>query len=751
MKFIPLIIISLILLSTNVYAFFQPDPVIKTIIPECVYADNNVIIMNVLNEYSPVGHSTGKTIVSINSNSEILEIVTLFKGDIPDFDNINLSGNKAVLIDNDLLQSGYSDTAFIFLGNYTGNITLEINATMFYTGRVSTVSSIEIPVCKSSGNYSLFAGKSSKFLAQWLDSWDMLSGKKMWESQTSLSLLESLVSLSGTSWELAKVSDPGWIDNGMAMNDIIMKRVPVIGSFTNMMFTSADRLISSLIISINSWTFQTEKILNDVSELELLFLNESHEWGNDPVDYEKLSQILSEMTSKINEIYLDQEEKYYENLGYHHLSGMLRVLEEFLESASDSIHIRIEEVSSQANSGKFFYTSVQVNPIIKENNLTQLIVSLKNIGTEDIVIGTERWFSTTRSWGHTDHHRRNTSTETNFSVLNKNLTIYNQWKYISGIARYDSRYYYRNLYRGRWDYTYFIAPNSVVYFMINIDPPLSLEENENATLIIRTQNTTDIINFSLHTTLSQEQINYFLGLGINLPYCQNKERNIRIKLKKSNYPIFEYNKRMGNIFLNLSPGIMELSIFPDFYLRNKFSVNFTNSENISVRGFIPGNMDNDDKISIKDLDEIKKSFADIINENHDINCDGNTDILDMIIIGKNIYQESAEMSQDNFSIKMVKLKGNDKLDEGVLLQGYGNITGFTLQDSANHVYTFPHFLLNNTVFVHTGYGHNNAADLYWNRGSAVWNNPPAGDAAILLSPQGIIIDRQECYQNECWY
>jgi competence protein ComEC len=53
-----------------------------------------------------------------------------------------------------------------------------------------------------------------------------------------------------------------------------------------------------------------------------------------------------------------------------------------------------------------------------------------------------------------------------------------------------------------------------------------------------------------------------------------------------------------------------------------------------------------------------------------------------------------------------------------------DMTDWEVQDEVAHTYTFPAFTLGpgSTVKLHTGSGSNTATDLYWNRGSWVWNN-----------------------------
>ena len=72
------------------------------------------------------------------------------------------------------------------------------------------------------------------------------------------------------------------------------------------------------------------------------------------------------------------------------------------------------------------------------------------------------------------------------------------------------------------------------------------------------------------------------------------------------------------------------------------------------------------------------------------------------------------------------------------------MTGWTLLDDAAtpHTYTFGAFTLaiGASVMVHTGVGVDTAADVYWNRGSSVWND--GGDTATLKDTGGVIMDSE---------
>ena len=87
---------------------------------------------------------------------------------------------------------------------------------------------------------------------------------------------------------------------------------------------------------------------------------------------------------------------------------------------------------------------------------------------------------------------------------------------------------------------------------------------------------------------------------------------------------------------------------------------------------------------------------------------------------------------------------NYKLNrEYVVIKNTGMITrtltGWTVRDRANHVYTFPSFKLGagKSVTLHTGKGTNTSSHLYWGKGWYIWNN--TGDKATLRN-SGTISD-----------
>jgi hypothetical protein len=69
------------------------------------------------------------------------------------------------------------------------------------------------------------------------------------------------------------------------------------------------------------------------------------------------------------------------------------------------------------------------------------------------------------------------------------------------------------------------------------------------------------------------------------------------------------------------------------------------------------------------------------------------------------------------------------------------LTGWTLRDTAAHIYSFPTFRLAAGAYVkvHTGFGSNTAGNLYWRSSGYIWNN--SGDIATLKNASGTTVSR----------
>jgi competence protein ComEC len=88
---------------------------------------------------------------------------------------------------------------------------------------------------------------------------------------------------------------------------------------------------------------------------------------------------------------------------------------------------------------------------------------------------------------------------------------------------------------------------------------------------------------------------------------------------------------------------------------------------------------------------------------------------------------------------------NNLNDEYVVIKNNGStdmdMTGWTLRDVANHVYTFPSgFTLaaEASATIHTGSGTNTSDHLYWGSGAPIWNNDH--DTAYLRDRNGDLVD-----------
>ncbi|WP_062287508.1 lamin tail domain-containing protein [Demequina phytophila] len=88
--------------------------------------------------------------------------------------------------------------------------------------------------------------------------------------------------------------------------------------------------------------------------------------------------------------------------------------------------------------------------------------------------------------------------------------------------------------------------------------------------------------------------------------------------------------------------------------------------------------------------------------------------------------------------------GNTSLNgEYIKIKNYGtaskNLTGWSVRDVANHVYTFGKFTLKPgaTVTLYTGKGTNTASKRYWGQTWYIWNND--GDTAKLRNASGTTV------------
>lgn len=116
--------------------------------------------------------------------------------------------------------------------------------------------------------------------------------------------------------------------------------------------------------------------------------------------------------------------------------------------------------------------------------------------------------------------------------------------------------------------------------------------------------------------------------------------------------------------------------------------------------------------------------------------DGSGGGQDADVVVSTIHADAAGNDHENLNEEYIELtnEGGPTVD----------MSGWTLSDEANHVYTFPSgFTLEpgDTVTIYTGSGSNSESELYWDSGAAVWNN--SGDTIIVTNDDGEnVIDRE---------
>ena len=110
-------------------------------------------------------------------------------------------------------------------------------------------------------------------------------------------------------------------------------------------------------------------------------------------------------------------------------------------------------------------------------------------------------------------------------------------------------------------------------------------------------------------------------------------------------------------------------------------------------------------------------------------ADGGTDSTASKLSVAEIHADASGDESQNLNDEYITFenRGDTALDLG----------GWTVTDAADHTYTFPDgFVLDPgaTVTLHSGSGTDTDSDLYWDAGSAVWNN--GGDTIIVRNDQG---------------
>jgi micrococcal nuclease len=121
--------------------------------------------------------------------------------------------------------------------------------------------------------------------------------------------------------------------------------------------------------------------------------------------------------------------------------------------------------------------------------------------------------------------------------------------------------------------------------------------------------------------------------------------------------------------------------------------------------------------------------------------------LAVLILGAALVQGAAEsgiaITNANFAAPSPEKENLD--EEWVEISNLGtsdvSLAGWTLEDAQNHTYKFPDFSMTAgaKAKIRTGMGNDTSEDLFWNRGSSIWNN--GGDVATLKDASGKMVSR----------
>ncbi|MGB9749622.1 MAG: thermonuclease family protein [Caldisericia bacterium] len=203
-------------------------------------------------------------------------------------------------------------------------------------------------------------------------------------------------------------------------------------------------------------------------------------------------------------------------------------------------------------------------------------------------------------------------------------------------------------------------------------------------------------------------------IGINAPeqnqnlYNESKQRNKelvegkKVKLEFDNLLFDQYGRLLcyvfvDEIFVNYQLIKEGFAVLDKVYPNTKYINKLTEAENFAK----------ENKLGVWKESKIKLK---IININYD--AEGN--------------------DNENLNGEWVEIKNVEILPV--------NMKDFVLKDKANHIFTFPEFILNSEeiVKIYSGCGENSPYSLYWCSPNAIWNNDT--DTAFLYDSNGNLID-----------
>ena len=141
----------------------------------------------------------------------------------------------------------------------------------------------------------------------------------------------------------------------------------------------------------------------------------------------------------------------------------------------------------------------------------------------------------------------------------------------------------------------------------------------------------------------------------------------------------------------------------------------------------------------------KAAFDELFNALDDnTGCNINNPELDQIVYLPFVVKPGTPSANVRIASILYNPDGSDVDGEYVEIENQGNsaqdMNGWTLSDISSITFTFPDFTLDagGRVYVWVKAGTNDSSNLFWGRGSSVWNN--TGDTANLKDESGIMID-----------
>ncbi|MFH1420499.1 MAG: lamin tail domain-containing protein [Candidatus Aenigmatarchaeota archaeon] len=751
-----LLLAVFLLLSTSVFSFdfFSPKPYVMVAGLKDSYVANStyMIAVSLHNMKDIFGKDAygGQLEIKLH-NASLLDAFSLKHGDDYDFDSINMT-NESCLLKTALSIEQATAVSAILVFMPMENTSLEITGTLF--GNVNHDYNANLTLNVS----SLFANKTSyimailgeniKFIEDWISAWHYRTNRD-WNALLASSVLNTHLISSALVGEMALSYNPGMMSIFTSMKDSFSNSVPVIGTPFSLMLMEVDKLLYSFISSIETWTPDTVYTESKVSELLYWMNMERSGWLS--LNYTQIISSISYEQAVIKSTLpsIDNEIRYFSASGKYDIVAMFSILGDFIGKVSGINSEKLHDSDLLINITPLNNTGyLDIKPIFNQSNayyIQGLNVTIVNTGRQNITTGAMKLSCGPYCWNPCVPIYSNSIMRARLFNNGIVSTSSSDFYTSNNIVKKPDFFDYCGL---KVNYYYYLKNNTNTSIVVNLSP---VYIKDNATVDV------DFVSYDglhLYSNLSIVHLaartipgEFSSLLSGSIDLCS--ARKVRLFLR-NNLTSLEHVFSKNNFSITIAKASYQLLLQPEACLKRNYYLDLSSNATINFTGLICSDVNNDNKIGIGDIETMVSAFNSrrthaSYRELYDINCDGVINIFDLAIMGKNFYTKGAEFS--NVSISMMQLHGTNALDEFIKLAGHANLTNYKLKDIANHVFTFPDFILNGSVRVHTGLGTNNATDVFWQRSSAVWNND--GDAAFLLDGSGALIDRQQCFEQVC--